>query len=47
MNLVLVLAQGYESKPVGERIGYIAGVLLVVVLVVWVAVAIIRRIRGG
>ncbi len=46
MHLLVMFAQGYQSEPVGERIGYVAGVVLVLALIVWAAVVIIRRIRG-
>jgi hypothetical protein len=46
MDVLVVLAQDYGSRPLGERIGYIAGVVVVLLLLVWAAVAIARKIRG-
>jgi hypothetical protein len=45
MELLVDLAQDYGTKPLGEKVGYIAGVVVVVVLIVWGAAAAIRRIR--
>jgi hypothetical protein len=34
-DLFVDLAQGYGSKPLGERIGYIVGVVVVLVIIIW------------
>ena len=39
------LAQGYGSKPLGEKVGYIVGVVVILVVIVWGAAALIRNIR--
>jgi hypothetical protein len=44
-DLFVDLAQGYGSKPLGERIGYIVGVVVVLVIIIWRAATVIRNVR--
>jgi hypothetical protein len=39
------LAQGYGSTPLGEKVGYIVGAVVILVVIVWGAAALIRNIR--
>lgn len=43
MDLFVDLAQGYGYKPLGEKIGYVVGVVVVLVIIVWAAAAVIRE----
>jgi hypothetical protein len=45
MSFLVDLAQGYGSKPLGAKVGYIVGVVVVLVIIVWAAAAVMRNIR--
>ena len=45
MSFLVDLAQGYGSKPLGEKVGYIVGVVVVLVIIIWAATAVIRNLR--
>jgi hypothetical protein len=45
MDLLIHLAQDYGSKPLGEKIGYVVGIAVILILIVWAAATLIKRSR--